>query len=65
MAALRLGFCVGPPWLVDDLFRVAAHDPGAWLLAILALGAVAALACALPARRAARLSPRLAMEGSV
>ena len=52
-------------WLVDDLFRVAAHDPGAWLLAALALGAVAALACALPARRAARLSPRLAMEGGV
>jgi len=52
-------------WLVDDLFRVAAHDPGAWLLAALALGLVAMLACALPARRAARLSPRLAMEGGV
>ncbi len=67
LPGLALGALLGMAaagWLVDDLFRVAAHDPGAWLLAALAIGSVAALACALPARRAARVSPRQAMDGA-
>lgn len=67
LPGLTLGILLGigvAGWLVDDLFRVAPHDLGAWLLAALAIGTVTGLACALPARRAARVSPRLAMDGA-
>jgi predicted permease len=66
LPGVLLGVLVGivaAGWLADDLFRVAPHDLAAWLLAALAIGVVALLACALPARRAARVSPRLAIDG--
>lgn len=66
LPGLTLGALLGvaaASWLVDDLFRVAPHDVGAWLMAALAIGVVTALACALPAWRAARVSPRLAIDG--
>lgn len=45
-----------------QLFGVSARDPLTFLLVPLALAAIALLACWLPARRAARLDPMLALR---
>jgi len=39
------------------LFEVGAHDPAAFLFALLVLAVAAAIACYLPASRASRLDP--------
>jgi putative ABC transport system permease protein len=44
------------------LFGVRTTDPASYGLVILALGAIAFLACYLPARRATRLDPMIAMR---
>jgi len=50
--------------LVDSLlFEVATTDPGTLAVTIALMLAVAALACALPARRAARIDPAAALRG--
>jgi putative ABC transport system permease protein len=62
---LALGLALGLPLgiliagqMVDHLFRVDRTDPLAWALAAAAMTLIAALACLLPALRAARLEPR-------
>jgi putative ABC transport system permease protein len=44
------------------VFRVATTDPVAYAAAVLCLAAVALAACAIPARRAARIDPVLALR---
>jgi putative ABC transport system permease protein len=56
-AALALGRT-----LSSVLFGVAAHDPLTLLATTIALFAAAAVACWLPARRAARISPSLTLR---
>lgn len=45
-----------------DLFRVTATDPLAFAIVILLLGTVASLACWLPARKASRVDPMVALR---
>jgi predicted permease len=55
LAALR-------QFLQAHLFGIQASDPGVLAAATLVLGAVASLACAIPARRATRIDPVLALN---
>jgi cell division protein FtsX len=48
--------------LKQQLFGIAATDPGTFAAAAVALGSVALLAAYLPARRAARLNPAIALR---
>jgi putative ABC transport system permease protein len=48
--------------LQQQLFEVKAHDPVVYAVIALIIGAVAALACFLPARRAARTDPMIALR---
>ncbi|MGH9790896.1 MAG: FtsX-like permease family protein, partial [Candidatus Acidiferrales bacterium] len=60
---LGLGVALGATHLLSSLlFGVTATDPLTFGGIALALGAVAALACYLPARRAARTSPLVALR---
>lgn len=66
-----LGAVIGLPlaWLLARqlrgvLFEIGPAQPAAWLLAVLALTSMALLAAALPARRAARIEPMIALRQS-
>ncbi len=48
--------------LSSTLYQVDATDPAIFLAVALALGAIALLACYLPARRAARVDPMIALR---
>ncbi|HWA86792.1 MAG TPA: ABC transporter permease [Opitutus sp.] len=68
-ALLALGLAVGlsAAWLTLRLlqslvFETSLHDPIVFLVAPLLLSAVAAFACWLPARRAARIDPAIALR---
>jgi len=62
-AALGLGLSfVASRFIASMLFEVAPHDPSTFLAFTLALGAVALLASYIPARRAARVDPMVALR---
>ncbi len=48
--------------LASVLFEVSPTDPGTFLLVAALLGAVAALACYVPARRPAKVDPVVALR---
>ncbi|WP_438483223.1 FtsX-like permease family protein [Oleiharenicola lentus] len=48
--------------LQSQLHEVSNHDPAAYLLTIVTFAIVAGLACCLPARRAARVDPMIALR---
>lgn len=49
-------------WVAPFLFGLAPTDPATWAIAALALAAVSAAACALPAWRAARMDPNAVLR---
>lgn len=69
MAPTIIGLCaggtiaaVGGRVLAGQLYSVSPYDPGVFLGATAVLSAAALMACWLPARRAARLSPLWALR---
>ena len=48
--------------LTTDLYGIASTDPSTYVLAIAGVVTVALLACLLPARRALRVSPLVALR---
>ncbi|HEY3383744.1 MAG TPA: ABC transporter permease [Vicinamibacterales bacterium] len=69
VALLLVGFATGAIGLValrraleTQLYGIQASDPGVLAIATLVLGSVAMLACAIPARRATRINPVLALN---
>ena len=60
-----LGLLAGLPLarlLADRLHGLAFSDPATWAAALALVGAIAALACYLPARRAAGTDPIVALR---
>jgi len=49
-------------FLASQLYGVTAHDPLTFIAIALLLGAIAGLACLLPARRATRIDPMVALR---
>jgi putative ABC transport system permease protein len=69
MGLALLGVCIGVAasfastrLLITLLFGTRATDPLSFCIAAVLLGVVAFLACYIPARRAARLDPLLALR---
>ena len=60
-AGLALSFLVGKV-LASMLYQVSGSDPVVFLAAPAVLGVVSLLACYVPARRAARVDPMIALR---
>ena len=66
MSGLAIGFLVAGwtgRYLSGFLFGVTPADPATFVLVGVALTAIAAVACGIPARRAARIDPVTALRG--
>ncbi len=61
LAGLALSFLVGKVWPAL-LYQVSGSDAVVFLAAPAVLGAVSLLACYIPARRAARVDPLIALR---
>jgi putative ABC transport system permease protein len=64
-----IGLMIGVPLAIgltnllpNVLYGVGKHDPGTFILIAILLGAVATLACYIPARRAAKVDPMVALR---
>jgi ABC-type antimicrobial peptide transport system permease subunit len=57
MGAVLLGRAASP-----DLYQVSPHDPLTYTVVAVILMGAAALACAIPARRASRIDPAIALR---
>jgi ABC-type antimicrobial peptide transport system permease subunit len=62
LAAGALGALALQKLLQTILFGVSARDPWTFVVVLLGLGAVSVLACALPAWRAGRIDPLIALR---
>jgi putative ABC transport system permease protein len=62
-AAVGLAGAMGlTRFLSSEIWEVNADDPGAFMSFTLILGAIAILACLVPARRAVRIDPTIALR---
>jgi putative ABC transport system permease protein len=64
-AGLLIGLIAGlilMRFVASLLFGISAHDPATFGVVALVLGIVAFLACYVPARRASRVSPLVALR---
>jgi len=67
LAGIALGAIsslIAAKWIAALLFKTETTDPGAFASTILLLGAVALLAGYIPARRASRIDPMIALRGN-
>lgn len=64
---IAIGLLAGIPLarlLADRLYKLSTADVASWALAAILVAAAALIACWLPARRATRVPPRVALESS-
>ena len=67
LTLMGLGLGLAGAWVATTLlesymYQLDVHDPATFVLAVLVLAGSALLACALPARRAARVDPIIALR---
>ncbi len=65
VVGVAVGLLAGIPLarlLADRLYQLSTADPWSWVLAALLVATAASFACWLPARRATRVPPRVALE---